>query len=364
MTAALSYADPMPLISSTVTEFLAQRGIKRPLGQPDEQVFASRLSAPVAPLPTEEELEVARLQTKFSTFNFHDMGVMAKISSSFLRPLREEMLTRPAAALLWEGVNLWYGIAIEVGQIYNPQVSQGLNQKRLAAAEGRYARVLADAERDTEARLTSYLNDALVVEVVRLHEVMEATLSSERDQMTAAADAAQREASEARRQVDAVSAQLARERAAHAEELARLTEQLTRERTATVNRERTARNELHQAQNDLKTAQSVIANLNAECERLEAQSLTPVSTPLEVLPVTKQKTIKQMKCPSELGAMSLRAYLVAEGVENVRLEGRQVTWGKSIPLGMFEAWCGQYPTPAHQLAQLRAIALPILRRAA
>jgi hypothetical protein len=168
-------------------------------------------------------------------------------------------------------------------------------------------------------------------------------------------DEAQRKVSEYRRQLEAASAQLTRDRAAHAEELARLTEQRTRECNATVNRERSARNELHQVQNDLRTAQSVIANLNAECERLEAQALTPVSTPLEVPPVTKQNTIKQMKCPTELGAMSPRAYLVAEGVENVQLDGRQVIWGKLIPLGVFEAWCGQYPTPAHQLAQLRAV---------
>jgi hypothetical protein len=299
---------------------------------------------------------VALLQGKFNSFNFKDMGVMAKAASSFLRPLREEMLTRPASALLWEGVNLWYGMAIEVGRIYDPQVSQGLNQKRVDAAYGRLEGVLEEAERDTEARLTSYLNDALAVEVVRLHGLMEATLSSERDQMTAAADAAQLEATEARRQLDAASAQLIREREAHAADMARLTALLSSERSATVNRERAARNELHQVRNDLTNAQATVARLNAECERLEQMPpLAVPAPPLEVVPMPKPITIKRMLCPTPLGAMSLRAYLVAEGVLNVHLDGRQVTWGHPINLSVFETWCGRYPTPDSQRAHLRAV---------
>lgn len=154
-------------------------------------------------------------------------------------------------------------------------------------------------------------------------------------QMTAAADAAAREATDARRLLDAASAQLTREREEAAREIARLNALLTSERSATVNRERTTRNELHQLRQDHAAQASVIAHLNAECERLE--HLLETATAPEVTPMEPQNARERA---------SLHVYLNANAG------------------GSLAQWRAAHPSPAAMVQQLRVAILPLLGRAA
>ena len=153
-------------------------------------------------------------------------------------------------------------------------------------------------------------------------------------QMSAAADAAARDATDARRLLDAASAQLIREREQHQQEVKRLEGVLASERSATVNRERSARNELHQLRQDHAAQASVIAHLNAECERLE--TLLELATAPEVI----------MEPQNARERASLHVYL------------------RHYPGSTVATWRAAYPTPEAMLTQLRAVILPLLGRAA
>ncbi|OLV20154.1 hypothetical protein [Deinococcus marmoris] len=185
----------------------------------------------------------------------------------------------------------------------------------------------------------------------------QATLAAEREQMTAGADAAAREATEARRALDAASAQLTREREASAREIARLTRLLDSERSANNNRERDARNEAHQLRQDLASSRTVIASLNAECERLEAQVAAPIA--VEEVPMPSDQPKNALESASL--CLFLRKKQNAPGLtwkENQRL----MLLPESHPFVL--EWRAAYPTPEAMLAQLRAVVLPMLGRVA
>ncbi|MBZ9712155.1 hypothetical protein [Deinococcus multiflagellatus] len=172
------------------------------------------------------------------------------------------------------------------------------------------------------------------VDTERALVAQRADLQADMDNLSAAADQAQADATEYRRQLDAASAQLTREKAQHAQELARLQATLERERQATVNRERETRNRIHQLEHDLRVAQGLIGTLNRECERLEALLAAPAAP----APVPQP----ELGPTCERERMSLRVYLRALGASEPATPGQ------------LQAWRAAYPGEAEQLAQLRA----------
>lgn len=204
-----------------------------------------------------------------------------------------------------------------------------------------------------------------IAEGVELHlaeveAVIQATLNAEREQVTAGADAAAREATEARRALDAASAQLTREREQWTSEVTRLQAQLDSERSATINRERTARNEVHQLRQDLAASRTVIASLNAECERLEAQAAAP--DPVEVDPMKKIYPTNALEWASLCVFMRAR-----RGEKTLTWNGKCLFRGESqiaLPLVDVQRWRDTYATPEAMLKQLRAVVRPILRQVA
>ncbi|MCD0160316.1 hypothetical protein IHN63_03245 [Deinococcus sp. 6YEL10] len=172
---------------------------------------------------------------------------------------------------------------------------------------------------------------------------LDAELSLEREQMTRAADQAQADATEYRRQLDAASAQMIRERTAHADALAALRDQMQRERDAVIVRERAWNEERRQLIADKTAAQDLAASLNRDLDTL--------TTRLEEL---------TMPAPTALERTSLCLYA------RTALNRPDLTQNDlpSVPEHVRVAWQAALPTPADQMAQLRAVALPILGRTA
>lgn len=197
-----------------------------------------------------------------------------------------------------------------------------------------------------------------------------AVIEEERALLTHAADQAQLDATEARRQLDAASAQLTREREAHAHEVAQLRDQLTRERQVVIDRDRETRNRIQQLEHDLAEGRKVLAHLNAECQRLEDQLTAPPALP------TPQEAPMPEPTPTPgpsnaLETASLCAFLRGRHEKAYRWAGTALfspetytTPERVTDPNILTAWRNAYPTPASMQAQLRALVLPIVGRAA
>ena len=249
--------------------------------------------------------------------------------------------TEIAAYILQHGLDvIAHGIALFNGAHHDPRAE-------LRAAIEETLKIIWDSTaRTIQAGVEEYAG--------KLHAEQSTLLDAEREQMTAGADAAAREATEARRALDAASAQLTREREQWGQELARLQAQLDSERSATVNRERTARNEIHQLRQDLAASRTVIASLNAECERLETQATAPTS--VEV-PMNQPSTALESASLCLFLRERLRLPTLNWNASGVRLLDRDVA-------PHLTAWRAAYPTPEAMRAQLRAVVRPILAQAA
>ncbi|MCD0155987.1 hypothetical protein [Deinococcus sp. 6GRE01] len=176
-----------------------------------------------------------------------------------------------------------------------------------------------------------------------LQRELEGQLAVEREQMTRAADQAQADATEYRRLLDAASAQMIRERTAHADALAALRDQMQRERDAVIVRERAWNEERRQLTADKTAAQDLAASLNRDLDTL--------TTRLEEL---------TMPAPTALERTSLCLY-ARTAMSRPDLTQADLP---EVPEHVRTAWQAALPTPADQMAQLRAVALPILGRTA
>lgn len=351
------------LIEEAITATLARKGITAPLGKPVPTLLRKKVAQTAQP---RQDATVQDLQAKIDRLSLAQVGAITRLTSRYLKGRHDTDQQDPVTQLLYYGIEAFLDTAAEIGRLYDPSLSASTQQRVMATNRDVFDRVMDGYRERLEDRMLGVINGELGQQVEHLEREYNRAIDEAREQGTHAADQAQVELTEQRRLLDAASAQLTREREAHAREVRRLTGLLESERRATVERDRTVRNDLHQLRQDLASARTVIASLNAECERLEL-ALATASAPQPTEEVPPMPLLSPTPSPqSALERASLCVFL-----RDQRQRG-DVRWdpagvfgqGRHIPLADIRAWRAAYPTPAAQLAQLRAVVRGVLGRAA
>jgi hypothetical protein len=322
--------------TASLAEFRARRQTPQPSTAALSPSRARRLSAEDFRGAYSDTYKVLREQLTEAVRQSDDLG-RAVAADLVLRSLSLEAF----------GIDAFAGATFDARRALRDQVNVVL-QSILDQMLGTVKSVTEEAEVALREQAEEKANAALAE--------AKAAFEQERDMATAGADEVQRELSEYRRATEAASAQLVRERETHARELAELKaahaanvtglqQQLSRGARIATDQERQWNEQRRQLLADQATAQSTIAHLNSECERLEA------------LHVPQPKVIRMPN--QDLPQNALEEASLTNYLRNTLNDPKIKLGAVVISDEQLSAWRAAYPTPAAQLAQVRAVVLPL-----
>lgn len=357
-------------LTKDVAAFLEQKLGPKPLGKSPRELLVAEFK-PAAKWSDEEIAHAAALQQRLNQFTIKDKGVLAQLTSEYFRYRAEQFGVEGTSLLLTDGVDLWAEVAVTIGSLHSAGDSATLTRHKVQQNVARLHSLVDDATAEAEERLTLLLNARLAEEITRLETEMQATLAAERDQMTAAADAAQRDATDARRERDelekkvrALEQQLKKveydqqkARRGHEQDLAELP------RLRAENEQLTGQLRWLRADNAAlkQKAETTAEQLQAaELQLLDIQTRPTLPTPEVPMPSTPLPPSRKA-IPAPLADLSFVVFLKSRG-HTASFEGGSVRQRlKKAEYDQLDAeWKAAIPDEAAALAQLRAVVQPLL----
>lgn len=370
MTAAPSLDD---YLVKDVAAFLATRVGPELLGKPAKDLLIEKLNYD-GTLPPEEQAAIAALQQEFDRFTAKDMGVLAFLTNEYFQYRDQEFGVRGTSVLLRDGLAAWKTVATLIGTWHRSGGAIGPTRHMVKQNVARLHAVIDEATAASEEVVLALVNANIALEVERLEGLMQETIAAEREQMTAAADSAQREATALRRERDALQTEVKR----LDQQLKKLeydTQKAARQRSDDQTALPALQAEVEHLQGQVRwltaerqaEAQQHAARVR-ELERLLDEATAPVISPAPIHSPAPTPLEAPMTSPAPLkpalAAQSFVVFLRSKGHHAQTDHGCVIHKLSKAEYQRLDAeWRKAIPDEAAALAQLRAVVHPILRRA-